>query len=268
MPPRATVRPRSYARSRSYDRSLAAAAALLLFAPLTATLIATTPAVTAASGASTPAGTPAASFAGITSGNWSGYASTGTTYHSVTASWTQPRISCTAVGAVSIWVGLDGQGTSTVEQTGTQAECTAVNATPHYFAWWENYPDPESPYRDSVRPGDTMTASVEYDHAQDAYTAKLTDETLGWTETKSFPRYSGATNGSAEVIAEAPNRNGSRQPLANFGSVTFTHAAIDGRTLAAASAATVTMARNGVTEAVAGPLSTGGDSFTDTWKHS
>ncbi|MEU8513554.1 G1 family glutamic endopeptidase [Kitasatospora sp. NPDC048722] len=261
MPRRATARPRT--RPRSYARSLAAACALLLCAPPAAA--ASTSA--AASAASTPAGTPAA-HAGITSGNWSGYAATGSTYHSVSASWTQPRISCAAVGAVSIWVGLDGQGTSTVEQTGTQAECTAVNATPRYFAWWENYPDPESPYRDAVRPGDTMTASVTYDRAHDTYTAELTDETLGWTETKSFPRYGGATNGSAEVIAEAPNRNGSRQPLADFGSVTFTRAAVDGRTLAAASAATVTMARNGVTEAVPGPLSGGGDSFTDTWKHS
>ncbi|MEU8922444.1 G1 family glutamic endopeptidase [Kitasatospora sp. NPDC048545] len=263
MPRRATAR----TRPRSYARSLAAACALLLCVPPAAAAAGgSTPAD--ASAASTPARTPAASRAGITSGNWSGYAATGSTHHSVSATWTQPRITCAAVGAVSVWVGLDGQGTSTVEQTGTQAECTAVNAAPRYFAWWENYPDPESPYRDAVRPGDTMTASVTYDRAHDDYTARLTDETLGWTETESFPRYGGATNGSAEVIAEAPNRNGSRQPLANFGSVTFTHAAVDGRTLAAASAATVTMARNGVTEAVPGPLSGGGDSFTDTWKHS
>ncbi|MEU9075596.1 G1 family glutamic endopeptidase [Kitasatospora sp. NPDC048538] len=258
MPPH----PFTPSAARSRLRSFAGGGAALLLCALPT---ATTPALASSSGVSTAAPRAAA---GLTSGNWSGYAATGSTYQSVSATWIQPRITCSVAGAVSIWVGLDGQGTRTVEQTGTQAECATVNGTPRYFAWWENYPDPESPYRDAVRPGDTMTASVVYDHGHDTYTAKLTDETLGWTETKSFARYGGATNGSAEVIAEAPNRNGSRTPLADFGSVTFTRAAIDGRTLAAASATTVTMARNGVTEATAGPLASGGDSFTDTWKHS
>lgn len=241
-------------------RSLAmAAATLLLCGPLTA----------AGPGgvSSTSASAITRSASGLTSGNWSGYAATGSTYHSAAATWVQPQVSCSHTGAVSIWVGLDGEGTKTVEQTGTQAECTKLNGTPRYFAWWENYPDPESPYKDAVRAGDTMTASIVYNPSQNNYTAKLTNQTLGWTETKTFARYSGATNGSAEVIAEAPQRNGTREPLIDFGKVTFTHASIDGQTLAAASAKTVTMVRNGITEAVPGPLSSSGDSFTDTWKH-
>ncbi|MFE3204309.1 G1 family glutamic endopeptidase [Embleya sp. NPDC059237] len=249
-------------RARTPFRSYGGCVALLLCAPL----IGAAPAAAAASSAAdTPAG--ARSVAGGTSGNWSGYAASGSTYHSVSASWVQPSITCAHTGAVSIWVGLDGRGSKTVEQTGTQAECNRVGGTPRYFAWWENYPDPESVFRDPVRPGDTMTASVVYNPGSDNYTTKLTNSTLGWTETKTLARYRGATNGSAEVIAEAPSRNGARTPLADFGSVTFTNATIDGRTLAAASAGPVTMVQNGVTDATPGPLSASGDAFTDTWKH-
>ncbi|MGW3044025.1 G1 family glutamic endopeptidase [Kitasatospora sp. NPDC001159] len=220
--------------------------------------------VAAASSASSDTGRTSS---GATSGNWSGYAATSSTYHSVSATWVEPKVSCEHTGAVSIWVGLDGLGTHTVEQTGVQAECNSVNGTPRYFAWYEDYPDPESTYPDTVKAGDSLTASVVYNSSTDNYTAKLTNNTRGWSEIKTLTHYKGATNGSAEVIAEAPSRNGSRVPLADYGSVTFTKATIDGQTLADAKAKTVTMAHNGTTSAVPGPLSGSGDSFTDTWKH-
>ena len=60
------------------------------------------------------------------SNNWSGYAddnSTGRTYSAVSATWTQPRITCTASEdeLAGWWVGLDGFTTPTVEQDGTFA---------------------------------------------------------------------------------------------------------------------------------------------------
>ncbi|MFF4401535.1 G1 family glutamic endopeptidase [Streptomyces sp. NPDC001480] len=100
------------------------------------------------------------------------------------------------------------------------------------------------------------------------YAVKLTDSTQNWTATKTLAHYKGATNGSAEVIAEAPTQgNGSRWPLANFGSVTFTGASIDGKTLYGIGAKPVTMVQSGTTDAVVSALSSSGDSFTSTWKH-
>jgi hypothetical protein len=54
-----------------------------------------------------------------TSTNWSGYASTGTTYNDVKGSWTQPTASCSSgqTAYSSFWVGIDGDTTNTVEQT-------------------------------------------------------------------------------------------------------------------------------------------------------
>src|SRR5690242_13588556 len=59
-----------------------------------------------------------------TSTNWSGYAVSGFgPYKSVASSWTQPAVDCakTPTGWSAFWVGLDGDTTNTVEQTGTEA---------------------------------------------------------------------------------------------------------------------------------------------------
>ncbi len=58
----------------------------------------------------------------MTSANWSGYDATGGPFTSVTATWTQPRIRYAGVTStdVAFWVGLDGDGSDTVEQIGTE----------------------------------------------------------------------------------------------------------------------------------------------------
>ena len=64
----------------------------------------------------------------VASENWAGYAATGTagSLTSVSSSWAQPAVTCGATDAFSsFWVGLDGDGTPTVEQTGTEADCPA-----------------------------------------------------------------------------------------------------------------------------------------------
>ena len=57
------------------------------------------------------------------SGNWAGYDAIGGGFHSVTASWTQPSVLPinSENAASSYWVGLDGDGSSSVEQCGTEA---------------------------------------------------------------------------------------------------------------------------------------------------
>ena len=76
-----------------------------------------------------------------TSTNWSGYDVTGQgPYNSVAATWVQAGVDCTKTptGYSSFWVGLDGDTTSTVEQTGTEADCSS--GTARYYGWYEMYP--------------------------------------------------------------------------------------------------------------------------------
>src|SRR5436190_4132645 len=76
-----------------------------------------------------------------TSSNWSGYAAFGTpgSFNSVSASWVQPSVTCTSKNTYSsYWVGLDGYNSSTVEQLGTEADCSSGAAK--YYAWYEMYP--------------------------------------------------------------------------------------------------------------------------------
>src|ERR1044071_5102244 len=86
-----------------------------------------------------------------TSTNWSGYAVTGNRFTSVSASWTQPSVTCSATAYSSFWVGLDGDTSNTVEQTGTDADCSG--STPQYYAWYEMYPKFPVNLKGTVRPG-------------------------------------------------------------------------------------------------------------------
>ena len=219
-------------------------------------------ATTAGANASTAA-SPAANAAAQTSVNWSGYAAMGTPgqFTSVSTSWTQPTVTCNATNTFSsFWVGLDGDGTNTVEQTGTEADCS--NGTAAYSGWWEMFPNAPVFYQNPVAPGDAMSASVTA-NGNGNFTLTLSDATQNWTQTTQQTN-ANAQLGSAEVIAEAPS-NGNVLPLSNFGTVTFNNAMVNGAALGNANASTLTMvSANGVTEATPSAL-TGGNSFTVTW---
>jgi len=61
--------------------------------------------------------------------NWSGYAATTGTYTSVSASWTEPTGTCSGTAKYSsFWVGLDGYSSSSVEQTGSEVDCSGSRA--------------------------------------------------------------------------------------------------------------------------------------------
>jgi hypothetical protein len=218
-----------------------------------------------------PAGTAAASgsaanaanAAAGTSENWAGYASAGTAgqFTSVSASWTQPTVTCAATNTFSsFWVGLDGDGTNSVEQTGTEADCDGGAAT--YQGWFEMFPNAPVFYNNPVSPGDAMTASV-VANGGGAFTLTLTDTTAGWTQTTNQTSDT-AQLGSAEVIAEAPS-DGNVLPLSNFGTVNFTNATADNAPIGNENAGALTMvSAAGVTEATPSAL-TGGNAFSVTW---
>ncbi len=167
----------------------------------------------------------------LTSGNWSGYVAENGTYTSVTATWTQPAVSCTSSGIAATWVGLDGFGNSTVEQTGTSATCQS--GSPQYYAWYEFFPNPPVTYNEPLYPGDTMVASVTY-LGSDEYSLKLTDLTHEWSE--NTPLTASASNATAEIITEAASVNGQTSALPDFTAAQFSNTAINGESLASAGA--------------------------------
>ena len=199
------------------------------------------------------------SNANATSTNWAGYATTGSTYTSVSTTFTQPKVTCSSGDQYSsFWVGLDGYSSSSVEQTGTEADC--VGSTASYSAWYEMYPAYPVTYSNTVRPGDVITETVSFSGTS-TYTLTLKDATEGWTHktTKSGSH----ARSSAEVIAEAPY-DGEVLPLADFGTVNFSGSTVNGGTLASSSPTGIDMATSsGTPEATIGSLS--GGSFSITW---
>ncbi len=190
-----------------------------------------------------------------TSGEWSGYEASGAgdgAYTSVASQWTEPSVTCTTPGIVLFWVGLDGWGDSTVEQTGTGVDCTS--GSPQYFAWWETYPaNSVQEYPLPVSPGDSISASVTAVNGE--YAMDLSDSTQGWTEDILVAAPAGAENASAEVIAEAATSGGEVTPLPYFDAVSFSDSSLNG-----ANSLPVNMVNsNGAIVATTGPNSASGE---------
>ena len=167
---------------------------------------------------------------GANSTNWAGWAASG--HHtSVSASWHEPKVTCAAheTSDSAFWIGVDGFGSGSVEQTGTQAGCS--NGQAFYSAWTEFYPAPSSSLSSTVRAGDSMHGTVTYLSGH-SYRLVLSDSTQGWSRSVTGTA-SKATNASAEIVAEAPTdgRTGKMMALTEFGSATFTSATIDGHNL-------------------------------------
>jgi Peptidase A4 family len=227
-------------------------------------------------------GTGVSHVTSTTSTNWSGYAATTGTYTSVSASWTQPKGTCTSGDQyAAFWVGLDGYSSSSVEQTGTDADCLASGA-PNYYAWYEMYPAGAvdlSPSTYPVTPGDHIAAAVKSNTAGTSFTLALVDTSTqhkGWMFSTTAAS-NGLPRSSAEWIAEAPTSCSliifcSTVGLSNFGSVTFTNAQatdVAGKTgsISSFTDTPLQMASNGTVEATPSALSAAGASFSDTWSN-
>jgi hypothetical protein len=209
---------------------------------------------------------PHAHLVHATSTNWAGWDNTGSTYTTVSASWVQPTITCGTreTSYSSFWIGLDGDGSNSVEQTGSEGDC--VRGRPTYYSWYEFYPAYPVNYSNTVRPGDHFSSTVT-SNGSGSYTLTLTDSTQGWTHTTKGSAPS-ARNASAEVIAEAPSSTRGVLPLANFGSMNFTNATVNGQALGTVpTAQKITMANGSTTKAAVSNLSNN-NAFTVTWRHS
>ncbi|GAA3030476.1 hypothetical protein GCM10020000_03990 [Streptomyces olivoverticillatus] len=134
--------------------------------------------------------------------NWGGYIAQGT-FTSISGSWTQPHVTCNSTDDLfAPWLGLDGFGSRTVEQTGVETDCSS--GTPVLSAWYEMYPAPPVQWSDPVAEGDHITASV-VSKGIGRYTLTLTDDTRGWTE--HTDQILIAKHVSAEAVIESPTQS-------------------------------------------------------------
>jgi Peptidase A4 family len=143
-----------------------------------------------------------------TSWNWDGYFATDSTdstdFNSVTATWTEPSVTCDDNTAwAGFWVGTDGWWNDVVEQGGSQAQC--FSGTAYYSVWWEMYPYNDIQTGFSIDAGDTITATVTYSPTTTDFTITVKDVTLDQTLTEVTPCESdqdGCPRTTAEVISE------------------------------------------------------------------
>jgi len=220
---------------------------------------------------------------GVSSENWSGYAVEGSSFTYAKGSWHVPQVNCAKTPGTysSFWVGIDGYSDSTVEQTGTESDCSG--GTAQYYAWYEFYPAGSVVISSvPVSPGDKMEATVHYSGGR--FTVSIKDITTGKEFTTS-KAVSGAKRTSAEWIAEAPccTSGGGILPLADFvvanfgedynamapGSNDATDSTITNAPISAFGSAVeeITMVSSkGVTEATPTALTTDGTSFRVHWK--
>lgn len=218
---------------------------------------------TAGAHPATPHGTRIHRVSHSTSTNWAGYSATGARFTSVSASWKQPAVSCTSATAYpSFWVGLDGDGSNSVEQTGTEADCVGGRA--QYSAWYEMYPKFPVTLSMAVHAGDSFTASVTTD-GRGSFTLTIRNTTTG-ASFSTVQRLKRAQLASAEVIAEAPSGSGGVLPLANFGTASFTGAMANGKTIGSFSPDRINMVSGSTTKAATSAL-TNGTAFSVAWKH-
>lgn len=200
----------------------------------------------------------------VSSSNWSGYAATGK-FTSVSASWVQPKGTCTKSGIQysSFWVGIDGYNSNSVEQTGSEVDCHGT--TPKYYAWYEMFPKFPVNFGSAVKPGDHFTGSVTF-NGGGKFTLKLSDTTQHWTHTE-HKTLASAKRSSAEVIVEAPSSSSGVLPLADFGKINVTASKVNGSNIGSHNAIKIIMKSGSTTKDTVSNLS-GGANFSATWKHS
>jgi hypothetical protein len=161
--------------------------------------------------------------------NWAGYIAEGTAreFTSASAAWVVPGVTCLSdADRYAPWVGIDGNGDNTVEQTGVETTC--ASGSPVSIAWYEMYPAaPVFLNTEPVSTGDAISGSVSYSASTKKFTITIRDVTKGWTKTVKKARKS-AKRLSAEAVIEAP---GSVKDYPSIPAVNFTDVLFNGQSL-------------------------------------
>jgi Peptidase A4 family len=196
------------------------------------------------------------------SGNWSGYAVTGSTFTTAQASWIQNAATCSSGDGetdMSPWVGIDGFSSSTVEQTGSSADCDGSSVD--YYAWYEMYPANVVIINQPVQAGDKFTGTVTHTTGT-KYTLVLQDVTQGWTN--SVTKSLSADDNSAEAVMEMAANH-----LTKFGTDPFTSFTVDGQPIGSFSSSPYTIEQMeikvGSTLCDSTSALSGNENFSTTW---
>jgi len=211
-----------------------------------------------------------------TSTNWAGYAVTGPdgSVTDVKGSWKVPAVNCSSPGVAngyaSFWIGIDGYESRTVEQIGTDSDCSS--GKPVYYAWYEFYPHQFFTINTSapIMPNDTISAEVSYNPGTQQFTVSLSVNKGAVFSTST--KMNNARRSSAEWIAEAPS-GGGIAALADFGMMAFNNcvAKVGNQTGSIGSFPTnvgITMISTKDSNVVkAQPSSLMADGFTVTWEN-
>jgi Peptidase A4 family len=217
--------------------------------------------------------------------NWSGYAATTSstsTFSYVGSKFVQPKIKCHGVRDqfTSEWVGLDGFTNSTVEQDGTAAWCGGKHGTvAHYEAWYELFPAASvNVFR--VRPGDRISALVNYSGG--VFTLTIADLTTHKSKTHTAT-CAACKRSSAEWIIERPALCNSKETkcflteLADFRKTKMSDdvAAVNGGAAQGISSFVNTpvymiglLKKGFISLDTVNPLNSAGDAFTANWDRS
>jgi peptidase A4-like protein len=216
-----------------------------------------------------------------TSLNWSGYVAVNNinnpshnTVEAVAGSWVVPALSSEPNTTYSsIWIGIDGYSSATVEQIGTEHDW--VNGQQVNTAWFEMYPN--SSYEIvgfPVNVGDSISACVVY-AGSDVFVLSIFNNTkkVFAIIPTAYTTSASAQRSSAEWVVEAPYENGVL-PLSKFGVVNFSSClatinnvigSISNPSWANTSLTMVT-STNAV-KSLPSALANNGTSFSVTWQH-
>lgn len=216
------------------------------------------------------------------SSNWSGYAALtdlakpkvgSVTF--VAGKWNVPKLKETKETAFSsIWVGIDGYGSPSVQQIGTEHDWQ--DGKQQDYAWFEMYP--KGSYQIvgfPVQPDDLIGAEVKY-QGNDTYKLTLFNHTQKvYTVVPSkYTKVKGTKRLSAEWVVEAPSDGTNILPLADFEKVGFTdcQATINGKTGAIENKRwkddDIVMQTGGRTiKAKPTTLTNSGEDFAVSWNH-
>ena len=169
------------------------------------------------------AGAPEAfARAGGFSSNWAGYVAETGYYTSVEATWTMPvSIPVGTASSNAEWIGIGGHGTPDLIQAGTLA--IHQNGGLTYYAWVEMLPLSAEFLHLQVRPGDSVTVSLQ-ETSLNLWHLYFKNNATGEVYERNIPYVSSHT--SAEWIEELPLVDGSLPNLANFQSATFGNALV------------------------------------------
>ena len=226
--------------------------------------------------------------AASTSTNWSGYVAglnlsgkpvaNSVTY--VAGSWIVPNLQASAVDtSCSVWVGIDGYGSPSVEQLGTEHD--VKGGVVSHYAWYEMFPLPSQLLEGfPVASGDQISASVIYiplsgvlQPNSDLFILQIFNNTQRLYTSIPYITVSHMQRVCAEWIVEAPWLNVTL-PLSHFSPISVFNCSctVNGVSGSISNPAWSNVSLNmvdssGQVKAVTSALSADGKSFSVSWQH-